>query len=64
MRIDHLAAIAIAVCTVSAGLAAVHSVGLPLEKQSMPTATDTPTATELATRIAASVDAFVPRSGG
>ncbi|MEH2673870.1 hypothetical protein DXU07_32290 [Bradyrhizobium elkanii] len=58
MRIDHLVAIAIAICTAGAGLAAAHSVALPLEKQSAPTAA------ELATRIAASVDAFVPGSGG
>jgi len=58
MRIEYLGAIAIAVFIAGAGLAAVHSVGAPLEKQS------TPTAAELATRIAASVDAFSPRSGG
>jgi hypothetical protein len=50
------AAIAIAAFTAGAGLA-VHSVGsLPLEQQSAPAAT------ELATRLAASVDTF--RSGG
>ena len=58
MRIKYLAAIAIAVLVAGAGLA-VHSVGsLPLEKQS------TPTATQLAARLAQSVDPFLLRSGG
>jgi hypothetical protein len=52
------AAIAIAAFVAGAGLA-VHSVGsLPLEKQS------TPTTTQLAARLAQSVDPFLLQSGG
>jgi hypothetical protein len=55
MRIEYLAAIAIAV----AGGLAVHSVGsLPPEKQS------TPAAVQLATLLAESVDPFFHPSGG
>ena len=55
MRIEYLAAIAIAV----AGGLAVHSIGsLPPEKQS------TPAAAQLATLLAESVDPFLHRSGG
>ncbi|WGR95733.1 MULTISPECIES: hypothetical protein [unclassified Bradyrhizobium] len=58
MRIEYLAAIAIAAFTAGAALA-VHPVGaLTLEKQS------TPSAAELATRLAASVDTFLHRPGG
>jgi multisubunit Na+/H+ antiporter MnhC subunit len=54
----YQATIAIAVIVAGAGLA-VYSVGsLPPEKQS------TPTVTQLATRLAQSVDPFVPQSGG
>ena len=56
MRIEYLAAIAIAAFAAGAGLA-VHSVGsLPPEKQS------TPAAAQLA--LAESVDPFLLRSGG
>ena len=56
MRIEYLAAIAIAVA--GTGLA-VHSVdSLPPEKQS------TPVAAQLATRLAESVDPFLHRTGG
>jgi hypothetical protein len=58
MRIEYLAAIAIAAVAAGTGLA-VHSVGsLPPEKQS------TPAVTQLATLLAESVDPFLPRSGG
>ena len=58
MRIEYLAAIAIAAFAASAGLA-VHSVGsLPPEKQS------TPAAAKLATLLAESVDPFLRRSDG
>jgi hypothetical protein len=58
MRIEYLAAIAIAAFVAGAGLA-VHSVGsLPPEKQS------TPAAAQLATLLAESVDPFLLRSGG
>src|ERR1700730_4088311 len=58
MRIEYLAAIAIAAFAAGTGLA-VHSVGsLPPEKQS------TPAAAQLATRLAESVDPFLLRSGG
>jgi hypothetical protein len=54
----YLAAIAIAVFVAGAGLA-VYSVGsLPSEKQS------TPTGTQLAARLAQSVEPFLPQSGG
>jgi hypothetical protein len=57
MRIEYFAAIAIAAFAAGAGL--VVSVGsLPPEKQS------TPAATQLATRLAESVDTFLRRSGG
>ena len=55
MRIEYLAAIAIAAFAAGSGLA-VGS--LPPEKQS------TPAATQLATLIAESVDPFLHRSGG
>ena len=56
MRIEYLAAIAIAAVAAGTGLA-VHSVGsLPPEKQS------TPAAAQLA--LAESVDPFLLRSGG
>jgi hypothetical protein len=56
MRIEYLAAIAIAAFAAGAGLA-VHSVGsLPPEKQ--------PTPAQLATRLAESVDPFLLRTGG
>ena len=58
MRIEYLAAIAIAAFAAGTGLA-VHSVGsLPPEKQS------TPVAAQLATRLAESVDPFLDRTGG
>jgi hypothetical protein len=58
MRIEYLAAIAIAAFVAGTGLA-VHSVGsLPPEKQS------TPVAAQLATRLAESVDPFLHRTGG
>ena len=58
MRIEYLAAIAIAAFVAGAGLA-VHSVGSLLpEKQS------TPAAAQLATLLAESVDPFLLRSGG
>jgi hypothetical protein len=54
----YLAAIAMAAFVAGAGLA-VYSVGsLPSEKQS------TPTATQLAARLAQSVDPFLLQSGG
>jgi hypothetical protein len=57
MRIEYLAAIAIAAFLAGTGLA-VHSVGsLPPEKQS------TPVAAQLATRLAESVDPFLHRTG-
>jgi hypothetical protein len=59
MRIEYLAAIAIAAFAAGTGLA-VHSVGsLPPEKQSTPAA-----AAQVATRLAESVDPFLRRSGG
>ncbi len=58
IRVEYLAAIAIAAFAAGAGLA-VHSVGsLPPEKQS------TPAAAQLATLLAESVDPFFVRSGG
>ena len=58
MRLEYLPAIAIAVFVAGAGLAA-HSVNsLPLEKQS------TPTAAQLANRLAEAVDPFLLRSNG
>jgi hypothetical protein len=58
MRIEYLAAIAIAAFAAGSGLA-VYSVGsLPSEKQS------TPAATQLATLLAESVDPFLHGSGG
>ena len=58
MRIEYLAAIAIAAFAAGAGLA-VHSVGsLPPEKQSVPAAAP------LATLLADSVDPFLLQSGG
>lgn len=58
MRIEYLAAIAIAAFVAGTGLA-VHSVGsLPPEKQS------TPVAAQLATRLAESVDPFLHPTGG
>ena len=57
MRIEYLAAIAIAAFVAGTGLA-VYSVGtLPPEKQSMPAAT------QLASLLAESVDPFLHRSG-
>jgi hypothetical protein len=57
MRIEYLAAIAIATVVAATGLA-LHSVGsLPTEKQS------TPAAAQLATLLAESVDPFLLRSG-
>ena len=57
MRTEYLAAIAIAVFVACAGLA-VSSLGLlPSEKQS------TPAATQVADRLAVSVDPFLMRSG-
>jgi len=56
MRIEYLAAIAIAAFAAGTGLA-VHSVGsLPPEKQATPA--------QLATRLAESVDPFLLRTGG
>ena len=56
MRIEYLAAIAIAAFAAGTGLV-VYSVGsLPPEKQS------TPAAAQLATRLAESVDPFLLRS--
>jgi len=58
MRIEYLAAIAIAVVVAGTGLA-LHSVGsLPPEKQS------TPAAAQVATLLAESVDPFLLRTGG
>ncbi|WGS23011.1 MULTISPECIES: hypothetical protein [unclassified Bradyrhizobium] len=58
MRIEYLAAIAIAAFTAGAALV-VHPVGaLTLEKQS------TPAVTQVADRLAASVDTFLHRPGG
>jgi hypothetical protein len=57
MRIEYLAAIAIAAFAAGAGLA-VHSVGSPPpEKQSVPAVA------QLATLLADSVDPFLLRSG-
>ena len=57
MRIEYLAAIAIAAVVAGTGLA-LHSIGsLPPEKQS------TPAAAQLATLLAQSVDPFLLRSG-
>ena len=57
MRIEHLAAIAIAAFVAGTGLA-VHSVGsLPPEKQFASAAA------QLATRLVESVDPFLHRSG-
>ncbi|MGL3108053.1 hypothetical protein [Bradyrhizobium sp. BR 1432] len=57
MRIEYLAAVAIAVLVACAGLA-VNSLGpLPSEKQSAPNM-------QVADRLAASVDPFLLRSGG
>mgnify|MGYP005815830525 CR=1 FL=1 len=57
MRTQYLAAIAIAVLAAGTGLA-VHSVGsLSPQTQSTP-------AMRVADRLAASVDAFLPGSGG
>jgi hypothetical protein len=57
MRIEYLAAIAIAAFAAGTGLA-VYSIGsLPPEKQS------TPATAQLATRLAESVDPFLLRSG-
>ena len=56
MRIEYLAAIAIAAVVAGTGLA-IHSVGsLPPEKQSTPA--------QLATRLAEFVDPFLLRTGG
>jgi hypothetical protein len=58
MRIEYLAAVAIAAVVAGTGLA-LHSVGsLPPEKQS------TPAAAQLATLLAESVDPFLRRSDG
>jgi len=58
MRIEYLAAIAIAAFVAGTGLA-IHSVGsLRPEEQS------TPVAAQLATRLAESVDPFLHRTGG
>jgi hypothetical protein len=58
MRTDYLATIAIVVLAACTGLA-VNSFGsLPPEKQS------TPAATQVANRLAVSVDPFLMRSGG
>jgi len=56
MRIEYLAAIALVAA--GAGLAVLSVGSLPPEKQS------TPTATQLATLLAASVDPYLHRSGG
>jgi hypothetical protein len=58
MRTEYLATIAIAVLAACTALA-VNSLGsLPPEKQS------TPAATQVADRLAASVDPFLMRTGG
>jgi hypothetical protein len=59
MRIEYLAAVAIAAVAVAAGTGlAIHSVGsLPPEKLS------TPAAAQVATLLAESVDPFLIRSG-
>ena len=58
MRIEYLAAIAIAAVVAGTGMA-VHSVGsLPPEKQS------TTVAAQMATRLAESTDPFLHRTGG
>jgi hypothetical protein len=58
MRIEYLAASAIAAFAIGTGLA-VHSVSsLPPEKQS------TPAAAQVATVLAESLDPFLHRSGG
>jgi hypothetical protein len=56
MRLEYLTAIAIAAFAAGAGVA-VHS-SLPLEKQS------TPSAAQLANRLAEAVDSFLLRSDG
>jgi hypothetical protein len=53
----YLAAIAIAAFVTAAGLAVYSVDSLPSVKQS------TPTTTQLAVRLAESVDPFLPRSG-
>jgi hypothetical protein len=59
MRTEYLAAIAIVVVLAAGTGLAVNSVGsLPLEKQS------TPAATQVADRLAVSVDPFLVRSSG
>ena len=58
MRIEYLAAIAIAAFAAGSGLAVYSVSSLPPEKQS------TPAATQLATLLAESVDPFLHRSGG
>lgn len=57
MRTKYLAAIAIAVLAACTGLAMKSLGSLPLEKQS------TPTVTQVADRLAVSVDPFLMRSG-
>ncbi len=58
MRIEYFSAIVIAVLAVGTGLA-VNSLGsLPTEQQS------TPAATQVADRLALSMDPFLMRSGG
>ncbi len=52
MRTKYLAAIAIAVLAACTGLAVISLGSLPLEKQS------TPTATQMADRLAQSLDPF------
>ena len=58
MRLEYLAAIAIAALVAGAGLAVHSASSSPLEKQS------TPSAAQLANRLAKAVDPFLLRSDG
>ena len=58
MRTEYLAAVAIAALVACTGLAASSLRSLPTEKQSMPAAT------QIADRLAVSVDPFLMRSSG
>jgi hypothetical protein len=58
MRTKYLAAIAIAVLAACTGLAVISLGSLPPEKQS------TPTATQMADRLAQSLDRLLMRSSG
>jgi hypothetical protein len=58
MRIEYLAAIAVAALAAGTGLAVNYVGSLPPEKQS------TPAAAQLTTLLAESVDPFLHRTGG